>query len=306
MQDQLQKDNLLAVNGAASIRKPIFRDTLESNYLSPETGVEHGRAVAKIGMSMAYERDAEGIDRRFEHYFIQGVRALLKAAPLMPRRSEGKRTESEHSVRRLLHPFERGAVAVQTELDRLRPPARGHLDRQAGRLLHLSAQTQSDVVRLEHDGVDRPGAAGRCGTAAAIPAVEDEAHQPRRVEGTALDVHLRRRRLAAHHPQDDGRGPAGADLIGVADPVLAHHAPVAMGLLCRLGADDLVRCRDRQRADQQEQVGLQAVAHCWLCAAVSSSAIMAAQSASVPTHWNLASGGSCALPLILPMAPART
>ena len=104
-----------------------------------ETGVEHGRADAKVGMSMAYERDAEEIDRRFEPYFIHGVRALLEAAPLMPRRSEGKQTESEHSVRRFLHPFERGAVAVQTELDRLRPPARGHLDRQAGGLLHLPA-----------------------------------------------------------------------------------------------------------------------------------------------------------------------
>jgi len=38
-----------------------------------ETGVEHGRADAKVGMSMAYERDAEEIDRRFEPYFIHGV-----------------------------------------------------------------------------------------------------------------------------------------------------------------------------------------------------------------------------------------
>ena len=53
------------------------------------------------------------------------------------------------------------------------------------------------------------------------------------------------------------------------------------------------------------KAGLRAVAYSWLCAA-SSSAIMAAQSAAVPTHWGWASGGSSDLLLILPMAPART
>lgn len=33
--DQDKKDNLLSVNAAVSSGKPIFRDTLESNYLSP-------------------------------------------------------------------------------------------------------------------------------------------------------------------------------------------------------------------------------------------------------------------------------
>lgn len=67
-QTNLTSPILLAASGGQT-EKAFWRDEVKQAY---ETGVEHGRADAKIVTSMAYERHAEDIDRMFELYFSKG------------------------------------------------------------------------------------------------------------------------------------------------------------------------------------------------------------------------------------------